>query len=146
MDQLPEDVLNHIGVFYITKEMKYLCRIDKIKKKVEEMKKRTSDEWIQHIINSKIYRCKITDVKHTKLQYTNMWGDKIYIPKSELKDQGCIKHYRYLYLWYIQRIISQATPLPKYEGELYTNIIGENMVAYSLEYKYRYPCLVFKKI
>jgi hypothetical protein len=70
----------------------------------------------------------------------------MYIPKSELKDQGCIKHYRSLYLWYIQRIITQATPLPQYEGELYTNIIGENMVANSLEYENRYPCLVFKKL
>ena len=95
LNGLPEDIINHIGAFYITKKMKFLCRIDKINKKVEEMKKRTSDEWIQHINGSKIYRCKITDVKHTKIQYINMWGEKLYIPKSELiRDaSNIIDHY-----------------------------------------------------
>lgn len=132
---LPEDIINHIGYFYITKQIKLLCRIDKINKKVEEMKKRTSDEWIQHIIGSKIYRCKITDVKHTKIQYINMWGDKMYISKSEVIHQGCIKHVRNLYLWYVQRIITMATPLPKYKGETYTNIVGEKMVAQIVDYE-----------
>ena len=33
---LPQDIINHIGVFYITTNMKYLCRIDKMKKKWEK--------------------------------------------------------------------------------------------------------------
>lgn len=154
LNVLPQDVINHIGGFYITTHMKYLCRIDKMKKKVEEIKKRTSDEWIEHIMNSKIYRCKITDVKHTKLQYINMFGDKIYIPKSELINQGSIKHVRTLHLWYVQRIINKSTPHPQYEGETYTNIVGEKMIACVVPYEnYDDPhddrdivCLVFKKI
>lgn len=153
LNVLTQDVINHIGGFYITTHMKYLCRIDKMKKKVEEMNKRTSDEWIQHIIKSKLYRCKITDVKHTKIQYINMWGDKLYIPKSELKNQGCIKHVRSLHLWYVERIISKATPRPKYKGETYTNIVGERMIAHGVDYIDEDPyddrdivCLAFKKI
>ena len=154
LNVFPQDVINHIGGFYITTNMKYLCRIDKMKQKVEEMKKRTSDEWIEHIMNSKIYRCKITDVKHTKLQYTSMFGDKIYIPKSELINQGSIKYVRTLHLWYVQRIINTSTPDPQYEGETYTNILGEKLIACVVAYEnYDDPyddrditCLVFKKI
>jgi hypothetical protein len=134
LNVLPEDIINHIGAFYITTHMKYLCRIDKMNKKVEEMKKRTTDEWIQHIINSKLYHCKITDIKHTKVQYTSMYGDKIYVPKSELISQGSIKHVISLHLWYVQRIITKTTPLPKYKGELYTNIVGERMIAQVVDY------------
>jgi hypothetical protein len=35
IEQLPQDILNHIGAFYITQNMKFLCRIDKMNKKVE---------------------------------------------------------------------------------------------------------------
>jgi hypothetical protein len=136
IQSLPEDIINHIAYFCITKQMKFLCRIDKLNKKVQEMEKRTSDEWIQHIISSKIYRCKISEIKHTKVLYINMWGDKIYVPKSELINQGIIKHVRSLHLLYRQRIITQSISKPKYESETYTNIVGDKMIARFVESDY----------
>lgn len=147
-EHMPEDIIAHIGVFYDKKKMSLLYRIHKLYNKVEEIEKRTPNEWVHHVKYSKRYNVKITDIKHTKIQYVTMWGDKIYIPKDELINQGYVEHVRKLYRWYISRIITSSTPSPQYEGEKYINIVGEKMIAKMQEYvdDYGDSCLVFKKV
>jgi len=121
---MPEDIIIHIGSFYITSKIKLQWRIDKLYKKVEELEKRTIDEWIEHIKYSNRYNIKIEKISH-HYRYTNAWGDEYYVDENTLLNQGYIAHIRSLYKWYIQRIITSSRPHPQYKGEIYTNIVGE---------------------
>jgi hypothetical protein len=133
---LPQDIINHIGEFYVTREMKLHWRIDKLYTKVEELDKRTIDEWINHIKFSKRYSVTIVKIDDY-LQYTNSFGDKMTIHKNDLIHQGYIYHIRHLYRLYVQRIISSSTPEPKYKGETFINIVGQKMTAkYSVHTKH----------
>jgi hypothetical protein len=133
-EMLPQDIIDHIGVFYITKQMKLKWRIDKMNKKVEELEHRTINEWICHLKFSKIYKCiKITEINEV-IEYTNSWGDKYKCDKNNLLDQGYIAHIRQLYRWYINRIIDATTPVPQYVGETYTNIVGKKLTAKMVQY------------
>jgi hypothetical protein len=162
LHELPQDIVDHIGEFYITKQMKLQWRIDKLYNKVEELKGRTIDEWIEHIKFSKRYNVKVTEINNEYVNYTNSFGDTYKVNKNELIHQGYIKHTRSLYHWYIQRIISASTPTPRYEGEKFINILGEKLTAKMVRYgdygnyneyddddhdyddeNYSYVCLVF---
>jgi len=134
LQTMPEDIINHIGAFYVTTQMKMLCRLSKIKNKVEELEKRSIDEWIEHIKFSKRYNIKITIIDNENIQYTNSFGGKYTLHKTNLLNQGYIAHIRNLHLWYTQRIISAATPAPQYEGEKITNILGKELTAKMIEY------------
>ena len=46
----------------ITKEIKLYCRLDKLYKKVEELEKRTIDDWIEHLKFSKRYSIKNIEI------------------------------------------------------------------------------------
>jgi len=127
IQSLPEDVINHIGQ-YITKQIKLQWRIHKLYSKVEELDKRTIDEWIDHIKFSKRYSVTIK-IDNEMVEYINMYGDKLNIHKNELIDQGYVYHIRHLYQMYIDRIVRQSTPEPKYVGETFTNILGVKMTA-----------------
>jgi hypothetical protein len=59
IEAMPQDIINHIGAFYITNQMKLLCRLSKINHKVKELEKRTIGEWIEHVTFSKRYNIKI---------------------------------------------------------------------------------------
>jgi len=131
---LPQDIINHIAEFYITTQIKLQCRIDKIYKKVEEMEKRTIDEWIEHVNFSKRYSIKHIEIIGDRIHFLNLWGDQCKCNKNDIINQGCIMHVRRLYRWYTERIISASTPTPRYEGEKFINIIGENMIA-KVEYR-----------
>ena len=159
LQQLPQDVVNHIGAFYITNQMKLHCRLEKLYKKVEELEQRTIDEWIEHIKVSKRYNIKIIE-NNEYVNYTNSFGDTYKVDKNELINQGYIKHVRSLHLWYIQRIISASIAAPQYEGEKTVNIVGEKLTAKMIRYgnyndyddnddydnkNYGYVCLVFIK-
>ena len=158
ISRMPEDILKHIGVFCITKKMKLQWRIDKLYKKVEELEKRTIDEWIEHIKYSNRYNIKIEKISD-HYRYTNAWGDEYNVHENEILNQGYIAHIRCLYKWYIQRIVTSSTPYPRYEREVYTNIIGEKMIAKNIKYgshvyysgydeddNYEIRCLVFTKM
>jgi hypothetical protein len=134
IEAMPQDIINNIGAFYITKQMKLLCRLSKINHKVKELEKRTIDEWIEHVTFSKRYNIKIIKLDNENIEYTNSFGDKYTIHKTTILNQGYIAHVRKLYLWYIQRIISSSTPLPQYEGEIFVNVVGEKMIARMIEY------------
>lgn len=134
IQHLPEDIINHIAKYYITKQIKLQCRIDKIYKKVEEMEKRTIDEWIEHINFSKSYSIKNIEIVNDTLCFCNMRGDKCTINKNEIIDIGPVMYVRKWYCRYIERIINATTPRPRYEGEKFINIIGEQMIA---KVKYR---------
>jgi len=147
---LPEDVIQHIGGFYITKRIKLQCRLDKLKKKADNINNRTIDEWIEHLKFSKRYPIKNIEILNNRIQFHNMRGDKCKCNKNELIQQGPIAHIRQMYLWYIQRIISLATPNPQYEGEQITNIEGKRLTAKYVEYgeeddMYSIRTLVFVK-
>jgi hypothetical protein len=118
---LSQDIINHIGAFYVTKQMKLRWRIEKLYNKAEELDKRTIDEWIDHIKFSKRY--KVTIIKIDEMvKYTNSFGDKMNIHKNELLQQGYIVHIRHLYRMYIDRIIRESTPTPKYMGETFVKV------------------------
>jgi len=142
IQSMPEDIINHIGQ-YITKEMKLKCRLDKLYKKVEELEKRTIDEWIEHLMFSKRYSIKNIEIINDRIHFINSWGDKCKCNKNEIIVQGYIVHVRHLYRWYIQRIISESTPSPKYVGETFTNIVGKKLKAKIKEYGDYHTCLVF---
>ena len=132
---MPQDIVNHIGRFYITKQMKFRWRIHNLYNKSEELEKRTIDEWIEHIKFSKRYNIKIVKIKDDAyIKYTNSFGDTYKLHKDDLLNQGYIAHIRHLYRMYVNRIISETTPYPKYVGELFTNIVGEKMIATMIEY------------
>lgn len=142
---LPEDIIHHIGRFYITKQMKLQCRLDKIYNKVKELEKRTIDEWIEHLKFSKRYRFKDIEIINDVLHFHNMWGDKCKCNKNDIIDQGCIMHVRKLYRMYIDRIINASTPTPQYVGEKFTNIVGKQLtskIKENRDYPY-HTCLVF---
>ena len=163
LQQLPQDIVNHIGGFYITKQMKLQLRLEKIHKKVEELEQRTIDEWIEHVKFSKRYNIKIVEINNEYVNYTNSFGDTYKVDKNELIHQGYIKHTRLLHHWYIQWIISASIPSPQYEGEKTVNILGEKLTANMVRYgdygnfdeyddeddyddeNYSYICLVFTK-
>ena len=134
IDTMPEDIINHIAKFYITKKIKLQCRLDKLYKKVEKMEKRTINEWIEYLKFSKRYSIKNIEIINDKINYINQWGDKLTCNKSEIIDQGSIKHVRSLYRWYRQIIITESTPDPQYEGEIFINIVGEKMIAEFRQY------------
>uniref|UniRef100_A0A6C0D2D7 Uncharacterized protein n=1 Tax=viral metagenome TaxID=1070528 RepID=A0A6C0D2D7_9ZZZZ len=142
---MPEDIIKHIGAFYVTKQIKLLCRLSKIKNKIEELEKRTIDEWIEHLMVSKRYSIKNIEIINDRIHFRNLWGDKCICNKNEIIHQGCISHVRQLHLWYTQRIISAATPAPQYEGEKIRNIVGEHLTAKYVKYGdyYGVRCLVF---
>jgi hypothetical protein len=146
LERMPEDIINHIGKYYITKEIRLKCRIDKINQKVEEMEKRTIDEWIEHLKFSKRYSIKNIEIMNNKLYFDNLWGDKCIYNKNDILDVGCIMYVRKLHLWYVERIISSATPAPQYVGEKITNIVGKRLIAKYVKYGdniYGVRCLVF---
>jgi hypothetical protein len=142
---MPEDIINHIGQYYITKQMKLQWRIHKLYKKVEELEKRSIDDWIEHLKFSKRYSIKKIEIMNDRIQFHTLWGDTCKCNQNELIHQGSIAHVRQLYLWYIQRIIRSSTPAPQYEGEKIVNIVGEQMIAKMIQYGYHenYRCLVF---
>ena len=109
LQQMPQDIINHIGGFYITKQMKMQCRISKLHNKVEELEKRTIDEWIEHLKFSKRYSIKNIETINDKVQFLNLWGDKCKCNKNEIMDMGPIMHVRKLYRMYIDRIIRETT-------------------------------------
>ena len=155
LNDLPQDIVDHIGEFYITKKMKLQYRLDKLYKKVEELENRTIDEWIEHLKFSKRYNVKIIQINNEYVNYTNSFGDTYKVDKNELINQGYIKHVRLLYRLYIQKIISASIPAPQYEGEKTVNILGEKLTAKMIRYgnyteyddyndeNYSYVCLVF---
>lgn len=148
LQQLPQDVIDHIGQYYITKQMKLQCRIDKLEKKVEKLEKRSIDEWIEHLKVSKRYSIKNIEIINDRIHFINSWGDRCNCNKNEIINQGYISHVRHLYRWYTQRIMNASTPAPQYVGETFTNIVGENMIAELKEYgDYPYHrCLVFIQV
>ena len=121
VQKLPQDIINHIAQYYVTIQMKLQWRIYKLYNKAEELDKRTIDEWIDHIKFSKRY--KVTIIKIDEMvKYTNSFGDKMNIHKNELLQQGYIVHIRHLYRMYIDRIIRESTPTPKYMGETFVKV------------------------
>ncbi len=131
---MPQDIVNHIGTFYITTQMKFRWRIHNLYNKSEELEKRTIDEWIEHVKFSKRYNIKIVKINDDYIKYTNSFGDTYKIHKGDLLNQGYIAHIRNLYRMYVNRIIRETTPHPKYVGEIFTNIVGEKMIATVIEY------------
>jgi len=127
IETLPQDIINHIAK-YVTKQMKLQWRIHKLYTKVEELDKRTIDEWIDHIKFSKRYSVTIIKIDQI-VKYINIYRDNVTIHKNELIDQGYVYHIRHLYQMYIDRIVRQSTPAPKYVGETFTNILGVKMTA-----------------
>ena len=109
IETLPQDIINHIAQYYVTKQMKLQWRIHKLYTKVEELDKRTIDEWIDHIKFSKRYSVTIIKIDQI-VKYINIYGDNVTIHKNELIDQGYVYHIRHLYQMYIDRIVRQSTP------------------------------------
>ena len=105
IQMMPQDIITHIGLFYVTKQIKLQWRLHKLYNKVEELEKRTIDEWIHHIKFSKWYETSIK-INNDIVEYINMYGDKIKLHKNDLIHQGYIKHKRSLHLCYVQRIKS----------------------------------------
>ena len=108
LNLMPQDIINHIGRFYITKEMKLRWRLDKLYNKCEELEKRTIDEWIEHIKFSKRYNIKIVKINNDYIKYTNSFGDTYKMHKNDLLIQGYIAHIRNLYRMYENRILRET--------------------------------------
>lgn len=129
IQSLPEDVANHIGTFFYSKEIVGMERINRLYALQEKYKARTEYDWIQAWEKGKAHFLpKLVKISKTgdTIKYFN-WGDNHILKRKDV----CKFALRFAELIqvFISKCIYWSHRKPIYAGQQYTDIEGKYLIA-----------------